>query len=190
MDVVSPATDHALDHGIEGLLSTISALDQAGGRDAGAGTRSTRPTPGRAHAHRGRRRGVVIETAEGTRPAVQSFCSTLPPGANATSTRPGIAPIRIAQSLVLDGTTPAPIGAGRAAARADHPRRGRRAADRRAEGRGPGPGPGLALAERYSREIGPSFRIQPNGMTLFGDACRDRGRTGPLHLVLVLGALL
>ncbi|MCE0763221.1 CapA family protein [Pseudonocardia kujensis] len=93
IDVVSLATNHALDHGTEGLLSTIEALDAAGVRHAGGGR-----TLAEAE------RGTVVEAA-GSRGAVLSFCSTLPPGANATTTRPGIAPIRIDQSLALDGIT-------------------------------------------------------------------------------------
>lgn len=93
VDVVSLATNHALDHGVEGLLSTLDALDRAGVRHAGGG----RTLP-EADA------GVVVGTGDGGRVAVLSFCSTLPPGANATSTRPGIAPVRIDQSLAIDGT--------------------------------------------------------------------------------------
>ncbi|GAA3525199.1 hypothetical protein GCM10022222_05020 [Amycolatopsis ultiminotia] len=94
IDVVSVATNHALDHGAPGLLDTVAALDRSGVRHAGGG-----PTLAAADA------GAVLETADGTRLAVLSFCSTLPPGANATSTRPGIAPIRIDQSFAFDGTT-------------------------------------------------------------------------------------
>lgn len=92
IDVVSLATNHALDHGEEGLLSTMCALDEAGVRHAGGGR-----TLAEADA------GVVVEAA-GTRVAVLSFCSTLPPGANATATRPGIAPLRVDQSFAVDGT--------------------------------------------------------------------------------------
>ncbi|MEU8874033.1 CapA family protein [Streptomyces javensis] len=93
VDVVSVANNHALDHGADGLLSTISALDEAGVRHAGGGR-----TLGEADA------GTVLD-AGGERLTVLSFCSTLPPGANATSTRPGIAPLRVDQSFAFDGTT-------------------------------------------------------------------------------------
>ncbi|MFC5950293.1 CapA family protein [Pseudonocardia lutea] len=92
IDVVSLATNHALDHGVEGLLSTLGALDRAGIRHAGGGRTLTDADA-----------GVVVEAAGG-RLAVLSFCATLPPGANATATRPGIAPLRVDQSFALDGT--------------------------------------------------------------------------------------
>ncbi|GAA2884265.1 CapA family protein [Pseudonocardia halophobica] len=92
IDVVSLATNHALDHGPEGLFSTMRALDDAGVRHAGGGRTLTEADA-----------GVVVEV-DGTRVAVLSFCSTLPPGANATATRPGIAPLRIDQSFAVDGT--------------------------------------------------------------------------------------
>lgn len=92
VDVVSLANNHALDHGTEGLLSTTSSLDRAGVRHAGGGS-----TLAEADA------GVVVETSDGSRVAILSFCSTLPPGANATSVRPGIAPIRVDQSFAVDG---------------------------------------------------------------------------------------
>ncbi|GAA5115188.1 CapA family protein [Pseudonocardia adelaidensis] len=93
VDVVSVATNHALDHGAEGLLSTLRTLDDAGIRHAGGGR-----TLAEADA------GVVVDTPRGARVAVLSFCATLPPGANATAIRPGIAPLRIAQSFAVDGT--------------------------------------------------------------------------------------
>ncbi|QYN38765.1 CapA family protein [Pseudonocardia sp. DSM 110487] len=93
VDVVSLATNHALDHGAEGLLNTMRALDDAGIRHAGGGR-----TLAEADA------GVVVDTASGGRVAVLSFCATLPPGANATEARPGVAPLRIDQSFSIDGT--------------------------------------------------------------------------------------
>ncbi|MEU7810808.1 CapA family protein [Pseudonocardia sp. NPDC049154] len=93
LDVVSLATNHALDHGPEGLLSTLAALDGAGIRHAGGGS-----TLAEADA------ATVVGTTSGERLAVLSFSSTLPPGANATATRPGVAPLRVDQSFALDGT--------------------------------------------------------------------------------------
>ncbi|HWD01960.1 MAG TPA: CapA family protein [Amycolatopsis sp.] len=93
IDVVSLATNHALDHGAEGLLSTLRALDGAGIRHAGGGHTITEADA-----------GTVFDTPSGERVAVLSFCSTLPPGAGATATRPGIAPLRVDQSFALDGT--------------------------------------------------------------------------------------
>jgi poly-gamma-glutamate synthesis protein (capsule biosynthesis protein) len=93
VDVVSLATNHALDHGAEGLLSTMRALDDVGVRHAGGGR-----TLAEADA------GVVVDTVTGGRVAVLSFCATLPPGAGATPARPGIAPLRVDQSFALDGT--------------------------------------------------------------------------------------
>lgn len=94
IDVVSLANNHMLDHGAEGLLSTIDALDRAGVRHAGGG-----PTLADADA------GTVVEAPDGSRVSILSFCSTLPLGANATSVRPGIAPIRVDQSFAFDGST-------------------------------------------------------------------------------------
>jgi poly-gamma-glutamate capsule biosynthesis protein CapA/YwtB (metallophosphatase superfamily) len=74
VDVVSLANNHALDHGTDGLLSTISSLDRAGVRHAGGGL-----TLAEADA------GTVVETSDGCRVTILSFCSALPPGANATS---------------------------------------------------------------------------------------------------------
>ncbi|WP_196073369.1 CapA family protein [Nakamurella alba] len=94
VDVVSLATNHALDHGVDGLLSTIDALDAAGVRHAGAGRTLAEADT-----------GTVVRTEDGRTLAVLSVCSTLPAGANATAARPGIAPIRIDQSLAIDGGT-------------------------------------------------------------------------------------
>jgi poly-gamma-glutamate synthesis protein (capsule biosynthesis protein) len=93
VDVVSLANNHAFDHGPEGLLSTIDALDRVGVRHAGGG-----PTLADAEA------GTVVEAPDGSRVGILSFCSTLSLGSNATSTRPGIAPIRVDQSFAFDGT--------------------------------------------------------------------------------------
>lgn len=89
--LVSLATNHALDYGIEGLRDTIAALDAAGIPHAGGGEsiqEATRP----------RILQLGVE-----RLAFFSFCSTLPPSFNATSTRPGISAIRVRQSFEYDG---------------------------------------------------------------------------------------
>ncbi|WP_051744552.1 CapA family protein [Streptomyces yerevanensis] len=92
LDACSLATNHALDYGIDGLRSTLKALDGVAVAHAGAGEdldealRETRLT--------GRNNAEI---------AFLSLCSTLPPGFNATSHRPGIAPVRIEQSYEFDG---------------------------------------------------------------------------------------
>ncbi|MGV9847684.1 CapA family protein [Streptomyces sp. NPDC003442] len=91
-DACSLATNHALDYGIDGLRGTRAALDTAGVAHAGAGENLDEAL--RAVRLSGRGRAEV---------AFLSLCCALPPGFNATSHRPGIAPVRVEQSYEFDG---------------------------------------------------------------------------------------
>jgi poly-gamma-glutamate synthesis protein (capsule biosynthesis protein) len=91
-DLVSLATNHAMDFGAEGMRDTVRALDAAGVGHAGFGET-------RAAATRPR-----VVAAGGGSLAFFSFCSALPLGANATADRAGIAPIRVRQSVEFDST--------------------------------------------------------------------------------------
>ncbi|NGO08974.1 CapA family protein [Streptomyces sp. HC44] len=91
-DACSLATNHALDYGIDGLRSTRAALDRAGVAHAGAGEDLDEAL-----------RAVRLTGRNGAEAAFLSLCSALPPGFNATSRRPGIAPVRIEQSYEFDG---------------------------------------------------------------------------------------
>ncbi|MFD2473628.1 CapA family protein [Amycolatopsis silviterrae] len=91
-DLVSLATNHALDFGAEGLRDTMRALDAAGVGHAGGGETieaAIRPR---------------VVSAAGQTLAFFSFCSALPLGFNATAERPGIGPIRVRQSFEFDST--------------------------------------------------------------------------------------
>jgi len=91
-DVVSLATNHAMDFGAEGARDTVRALDAAGVHHAGFGETLAEAT--RPH----------VLSAGGRTVAFFSFCSALPLGANATADRAGIAPIRVRQTFEFDST--------------------------------------------------------------------------------------
>jgi poly-gamma-glutamate synthesis protein (capsule biosynthesis protein) len=91
-DLMSLATNHALDYGAEGMRDTVRALDAAGVRHAGFGESA-------AEAARPR-----VVTAGGQSLAFFSFCSALPLGFNATADRAGIGAIRVRQSFEFDST--------------------------------------------------------------------------------------
>lgn len=92
VDLWSVATNHALDYGIPGLQQTLSTLDAHGLRYAGAGTDIDDAVA-----------PVYVTARSGERIAFLNFCSVLPPGAGATTQRPGLAPIRVGQSYEFDG---------------------------------------------------------------------------------------
>ncbi|MEV6621919.1 CapA family protein [Amycolatopsis sp. NPDC051106] len=91
-DLVSLATNHALDFGSEGLRDTMRALDAAGVRHAGAGATIAEATRPR------------VVSAAGRTLAFFSFCSALPLGFNATADRAGVGAIRVRQSFEFDST--------------------------------------------------------------------------------------
>lgn len=89
-DVVTLANNHMLDFGQEGLADTLAVLAGAGVDAVGAGTSSANAL-----------RGVVRPTAHGG-VAFIGLCSALPPGFAATDDRPGVAPVRVQQSVAID----------------------------------------------------------------------------------------
>lgn len=91
-DLVSLATNHALDWGAAGMRDTVRALDSAGVMHAGFGESA-------AEASRPR----VVSVGDSTL-AFFSFCSALPLGYNATTDRAGIGAIRVRQSFEFDST--------------------------------------------------------------------------------------
>ena len=90
--ILSVANNHALDYGIEGLSSTLQALRSNSISVIGGGSDL-------AEALRPRFRKIG-----GCRVGFQGFSSTLPTGSPATERRPGIAPLRVRSSFVIDGT--------------------------------------------------------------------------------------
>jgi poly-gamma-glutamate capsule biosynthesis protein CapA/YwtB (metallophosphatase superfamily) len=89
-DLVSLATNHALDYGADGMRDTVRALDAAGVAHAGFGeTRAEALTP------------TVVEVG-GRSLAFFSVCSALPLGFNATDARAGIGAIRVRQHFEFD----------------------------------------------------------------------------------------
>ncbi len=92
IDVVTLANNHMFDYGVDGMFDTIDALTRAGVAAVGAGrTLAEALAP-------------AMQSAAGLRVAVLGLASTLPVGSGAASDRPGIAPIRVTTSYVMDGT--------------------------------------------------------------------------------------
>lgn len=89
-DLMSLATNHALDYGVEGMRDTAASLDTAGVLHAGFGASVD-------EANRPRVAAVGTHTL-----AFFSFCSALPSGYNATADRAGIGAIRVRQSFEFD----------------------------------------------------------------------------------------
>lgn len=89
-DLLSVATNHAMDYGAVGMRDTVAALDAAGVAHAGFGESV-------AEASQPRVMAVGDETV-----AFFSFCSALPLGYNATPDRAGIGAIRVRQSFEFD----------------------------------------------------------------------------------------
>lgn len=90
---VSLANNHIMDWGEPGLASTLSALDGAGIRYAGAG---------RDADEAGRH---VVLSVKGRRVAFLSWACTIPAGFQAREGRPGLAGIRVRTSYAADGAT-------------------------------------------------------------------------------------
>lgn len=83
-DMLSLATNHAVDYGVEGLLDTIEILDKKKIEWAGAGKNLHEAL-----------KPILIDKCEGKKFAIFSVSSTLPGNAAAGEHRPGAAPIRI-----------------------------------------------------------------------------------------------
>lgn len=88
--VVTLANNHMLDYGPEGLVDTLVAIDSVNIARVGAG--NDLETSLRPH----------FATANGVRFACFGVAATLPPGFAAGVDRPGIAPIRVDYSFVMD----------------------------------------------------------------------------------------
>lgn len=83
VDVVSCATNHAMDWGVPGLLGTIETLDAAGVAHCGTG------------ADLAEARKPVILDRKGTTFGVLNYCSVARPEYDADETHPGIAPLKV-----------------------------------------------------------------------------------------------
>ena len=91
-DLVSLATNHALDYGADGMRDTVRALDAAGVMHAGFGESAAEAT-----------RPRVVSVGDTTL-AFFSFCSALPLGYNATADRAGVGAMRVRQNFEFDST--------------------------------------------------------------------------------------
>ncbi len=89
-DVVTLANNHTLDYGADGLAETLEVLAAAKLDAVGAG-------PSQPAALR----SVVRRTPHGAI-AFVGLCAALPPGFAATADRPGVAPVRVRQSIAID----------------------------------------------------------------------------------------
>lgn len=123
-DVVSLATNHALDWGAEALMDTVERFRELGIATVGAGADIQAA------------RAPVILSADGVRVAVLAYCSVLLPQYWATETRPGCAPLRATTYYTpyeYQPGTPAQVhtvaDAGDLAAMADDVARAREQAD-------------------------------------------------------------
>ncbi len=92
IDVVTLANNHMLDHGLEGMNDTLAALSGAGVAAVGAGRDLAAAF------------APAVLSARATRVAFVGMATTLPVGSGAAADRPGIAPIHVTTSYVVDGT--------------------------------------------------------------------------------------
>lgn len=93
IDLVTVANNHALDYGTQGLTDTLRALRGVGIGAVGGGDDL-------AHALK-----PAVVFVRSTRVAVMGVASTLPPGFAAAPGRPGIAPVRVRSSFLIDSAT-------------------------------------------------------------------------------------
>ena len=82
-DVVSLASNHAMDWGEEALLDTIANLRDRGMHVVGAGSNIAEA------------RAPAVVEANGVRVAFLAYCSILNKGYEASATKPGVAPLRV-----------------------------------------------------------------------------------------------
>lgn len=92
IDVVTLANNHMFDQGEAGMLDTLQALQAAGVATIGAGRDLAAAL------------APAVLAARGVRVACVGLASTLPVGSGAAPDRPGIAPVRVTTSYVVDGT--------------------------------------------------------------------------------------
>lgn len=83
VDIVSCATNHAMDWGVPGLLGTIETLDKAGVAHMGTGANLAEA-----------RKPVILER-KGTKVGFINWCSVARPEYDADDENPGIAPIKV-----------------------------------------------------------------------------------------------
>lgn len=89
-DVVTLANNHAMDYRAEGLLDMRAAYHEAGIQSIGAGATIVEATT------------PAVFTVDGRRIAIESMACTIPQGAAAGPTWPGIAPVMVHQSYGID----------------------------------------------------------------------------------------
>jgi poly-gamma-glutamate capsule biosynthesis protein CapA/YwtB (metallophosphatase superfamily) len=82
--MLSLATNHTLDYGVEGLLDTLETLDRENIKRAGAGKNLAEAM-----------KPILIQKDAGCKIAIFSVSSTLPGNSAAGGDRPGAAPVRI-----------------------------------------------------------------------------------------------
>jgi len=98
-NLLGVANNHAFDYGVEGMRSTLRALDAAGLAHAGTGENLALA-----------RAPVYLDTADG-RVALVACASTFTPGSNAGEQRPdlpgrpGLSPLRFSTTYTVDSTT-------------------------------------------------------------------------------------
>lgn len=90
IDVATVANNHLFDYGVEGMYDTVDALRAAGVAAVGAGR-----TVAEALA-------PAVLTTAGTRVSFIGLSATLPTGSGAAEDRPGMAPVRVTTSYVID----------------------------------------------------------------------------------------
>ena len=83
VDVVSCATNHAMDWGVDGLLGTIETLDKAGVAHCGTGRNLDEA-----------RKPVILER-KGTKVGFLNYCSVARPEYDAGPNKPGLAPLKV-----------------------------------------------------------------------------------------------
>jgi poly-gamma-glutamate synthesis protein (capsule biosynthesis protein) len=89
-DVVTLANNHMLDYGADGLAQTLEVLGAAKVQAVGAGRSCSDAL-----------RPAICPTPQGA-VAFVGLCSALPPGFAATDDRPGVAGVRVRQSVAID----------------------------------------------------------------------------------------
>jgi len=83
VDVVSTATNHALDWGTDGLAESLETLDKAGVAHVGTGANLAEA-----------RKPAILER-KGVKFGFLNYCSVHPSGYEATDTKPGLAPLKV-----------------------------------------------------------------------------------------------
>lgn len=92
-DVVTVANNHGMDYGYEGLRTTIKSLDEVGVAHVGIGENVDEAY--KPH----------FKTVSGVRIAYIGVTTTLPNGAGASVSRPGLAGVRVFTKFVIDAVT-------------------------------------------------------------------------------------